>query len=309
MLFLSLLWGCGSDHFLSYGKAEKEIEYIYVQDVYIAGSEDTGSNEPIWIDSFVQPTVSNGVDIIWIIDGSGSMNNDQEMILQGISDMMQNLPLLNWRLMIISMTPHENVTSHSFPLLPGDDYSDAITMMTQNVQGQQEYGFQSLRRFIEENEFAQQWMRDDAALLTVFVSDENEGSTSEFPSVESFENWLRDQREHVFVSSIVNIEPEMAECHVVPMNVGKRFIELTNIFNGQIIDICSENWSQGVADASTQVQLREWLELSKVPLNGEEIYVFVDGQPWSDWSYNETENKIYFVVPPEETLVEIAYYY
>ena len=102
----------------------------------------------------------------------------------------------------------------------------------------------------------------------------------------------------------------MAECHVVPMNVGKRFIELTNIFNGQIIDICSENWSQGVADASTQVQLREWLELSKVPLNGEEIYVFVDGQPWSDWSYNETENKIYFdVVPPEETLVEIAYYY
>ena len=163
------------------------------------------------------------------------------MILQGISDMMQSLPLLNWRLMIISMTPHENVDSQSFPLLPGDDYNDAITMLSQNVQGHQEYGFQSLRRFIEENPFAQQWLREDAALLTVFVSDENEGSTIDFPTVELFEDWLREQREHVFVSSIVNVEPEVAECHVTPINVGKRYMQLTNIFNGQIIDICSEN--------------------------------------------------------------------
>ena len=80
------------------------------------------------------------------------MNNDQQMILQGISDMMQNLPLLNWRLMIISMTPHENVSSQSFPLLPGDDHGDAIVMMSQNVQGHQEYGFESLRQFIEDNQ-------------------------------------------------------------------------------------------------------------------------------------------------------------
>tara|TARA_Y100000592_G_scaffold36014_1_gene57144 strand:+ start:927 stop:1859 length:933 start_codon:yes stop_codon:yes gene_type:complete len=310
MWFLSLLWGCGSDHFLTYGKVQNEIEYVYVQDVFIEGSDDTGSNEPIWVDSFVQPSTSNGVDIIWIIDGSGSMNNDQQMILQGISDMMQNLPLLNWRLMIISMTPSENVSSQSFPLLPGDDHSDAIVMMSQNVQGNYEYGFESLRQFIEDNQFAQQWLRDDAALLTVFVSDENEGSISEFPTAGSFESWLRNQREHVFVSSIVNVDPEIAECTVRPLDVGQRYIDLTNAFNGQIIDICSEDWSQGVADASTQVQPREWLVLSRVPVNDQEIYMFVDGQPWHDWTYDATENKIIFnVIPPEESLVEIAYYY
>ena len=146
--------------------------------------------------------------------------------------------------------------------------------------------------------------------MTVFVSDENEGSTSEFPSVSSFENWLRDQREHVFVSSIVNVEPEVAECSAMAIDVGRRYMELTSAFNGQIIDICSENWSQGVADASNQVQPKEWLELSRIPLNEQEIYMFVDGQPWHDWTYNATENKVYFdIVPPEQSLVEIAYYY
>ena len=310
MLLLSLLWGCGSDHFLSYGKVQNEIEYVYVQDNYIEGSEDTGSNEPIWVDSFVQPSVSNGVDIFWIIDGSGSMNNDQQMILQGISDMMQNLPLLNWRLMIISMTPYENVNSQSFPLLPGDDHGDAIIMMTQNVQGNHEFGFDSLYQFIENNAFAQQWMREDAALLAVFVSDEDDSSIPEFPAVSLFEDWLREQREHVYISSIVNVEHENSECTVNPMDVGKRYIDLTNAFGGQIIDICSNDWSQGVSDASTQIQLKESLQLTKVPLNEQEIYMFVDGQPWHDWTYNATENKIYFdIVPPEETLVEIAYYY
>ena len=82
MLFLSLLLGCGSDHFLSHGSVEKQIEYVYVQDNYIEGSDDTGMNEPIWVDSFTQPVISNGVDIIWVIDGSGSMNDDYVSVLQ-----------------------------------------------------------------------------------------------------------------------------------------------------------------------------------------------------------------------------------
>ena len=59
-------------------------------------------------------------------------------------------------------------------------------------------------------------------------------------------------------------------------NVGKRYLEIANLYNGQTLDICSENWSQGVADASNQIQLREWLDLSKIPANKDEIYVNVE---------------------------------
>jgi len=310
MWLLSLLLGCGSDHFLSYGKVEREIEYVYVQDNFIEGSDDTGSNEPIWVDSFEQPSVSNGVDIIWVIDGSGSMNNDYQMILQGISDMLNNLPSLNWRLVIISMTPYEAAAVTSFPLLPGDDQIDATLMFSDNVQGGNEHGFDSVYEFLMNNVFAQQWLREDAALLTVFVSDENDQSTARFPDPVIFANWLSSMRNEVYVSSIVNVLPENSECTPNPIDVGLRYIELTNIFNGHVVDICSTNWSQGVADASSQITPREWLDLSKTPANEQEIYVFIDGIEFYDWYYSASENRVYFnTIPDERSLVEIAYYY
>lgn len=310
MWLLFLLLGCGSDHFLSHGVTEKQIEYVYIQDNYIAGSDDTGMNEPIWVDSFQQPKISNGVDIIWVIDGSGSMSDDYQQILQGISDMMSSLPLLNWRLMITSMTPGQQTSLTSFPLLPGDGYQDAIQMFSINVVGNGESGLESLYRFIETNPWASQWMREDAALLIVFVSDEDDLSLVQFPVVSTFSSWLDSIREEVYVASIVNLHPDDSDCNNYTHVVGQRYIDLTHLYGGQIVDICSENWSQGVADASTQLQLREWLDLSKIPLNEQQIYVFVNGSPFHDWEYNATENRIYFLtVPEEESLVEIAYYY
>jgi hypothetical protein len=76
------------------------------------------------------------------------------------------------------------------------------------------------------------------------------------------------------------------------------------------VDICSTNWSQGVADASSQIQPREWLDLSKTPANEQEIYVFIDGIEFYDWYYSASENRVYFnTIPDERSLVEIAYYY
>ena len=310
MWLFSLFLSCGNDHFLSYGRTESQIEYVYVQDNYIEGSSDTGLNEPIWVDSFVQPVLSNGVDIIWVIDSSGSMQDDHARIIQGIVDMMSNLPQLNWRLMIISMTPGYQSGLSSFPLLPGDDVTAALNMFNSNVTGTGEDGLDSLYNFIEFNSYAQQWLRPDAALLAVCVSDENDNSITRFPLVSLYAEWLSSIRNEVYVASIVNLWPIDSLCNINTNFVGQRYMELTNLYNGQIIDICSEDWSQGVADASSQLQPREWLDLSKIPANEQEIYVFVNGVPYLDWEYNASENRVYFLtIPPEESLVEIAYYY
>ena len=82
------------------------------------------------------------------------------------------------------------------------------------------------------------------------------------------------------------------------------------MYGGKIIDICEEDWSQGVADASNQIQPREYLELTHTPHDPSLIYVFVDGAEFSDWHYDPVLNRVMFdVIPPEESLVEIAYYY
>ena len=56
------------------------------------------------------------------------------------------------------------------------------------------------------NGYASTWMRSDAALLIVFVSDEEEQSYSNFPNASDFVNWISSQRDYVFISSIVQLK-------------------------------------------------------------------------------------------------------
>ena len=91
------------------------------------------------------------------------------------------------------------------------------------------------------------------------------------------------------------------------VDIGDRYMEATNYFGGVIVDICSEDWSPGVADASNQVEPFEEWQLSHNPVP-ETIRVFIDGQLNWDWSYDDVGNKVIFTVtPPAGSLVEIGY--
>ena len=315
-LFLTLL-GCMETGITKHTIEEKYI-YPSYYDVYIEDSavvlDDTSIEEeenfPIWVDSFTQPTESNGVDIIWVIDPSGSMNNEKPYIIAGIEAMMNALPSTNWRLMIISSDYRQSAQTMDFPLMQGDSVADAITMYNSTVLGALEAGFDSLYEYIEFNEMAQNWMREDAALLTVFVSDEEEQSQHHLSTISSFTEWYTGLRDNVFVSSIVNLDPSISLCNYSINDVGDKYIDAANFYNGQVLDICSNDWSTGVLDAAAQIIPLENLDLSYIPLDPSMITVFVDGQPYHYWHYSSSHNRVYFdVIPGEGSLVEIAYNY
>ena len=94
------------------------------------------------------------------------------------------------------------------------------------------------------------------------------------------------------------------------MHHGTRYIDATNYFGGQVIDICSEDWTAGVQDASNQIEPYEYWDLSHTPLDQNFIFVFVDGQIYTDWHYEPSENRVYFdILPTGNSLVEITYNY
>jgi len=318
-VWLLFMFACISDHMLTYEVERityEEVEtWVSQQDVYIEGDtiivEDTGQDAAdIWVDNFTQPGNFEGVDILWVIDPSGSMANDRPRVVAGIGDMLNVLPLSGWRLAIISTDPVRAQQAQLFPLIPGDTATDAEAQLTATVTGHHEKGFDAVRAYMA-NSYSPTWMREDAALLIVFVSDEEEQSYSNFPAVSDFVNWIQQQREYVFVSSIVQLDLTETECDPASaMNVGSRYVDATNSFSGQTIDICAEDWTQGVADASNQIQQYDYWELTHTPLYNDRIYVFIDGVPNYDWYYEPAENRVYFNTKPDEkSLVEIAYYY
>jgi hypothetical protein len=268
--------------------------------VYIEVPVEVENNDKIWVDHFFQPTSANGVDILWVIDMSGSMQDNEEKLLAGIEAMMKSLPASGWRLNMISNSPNAVIQDQQFPLVPGDTFQDAKDMYDNVVQGTLEMGFDSLEEYMFSNPYAPTWMRYDAALLVVFVSDEEDQSNM---TVTEFVTWYANARQNVYLAD--------SQC---PQNnsvfIGYNSMEATRYFGGVIVDICSDDWSAGVTDASVQVEPYESYELSHTPSDRDSIRVFIDGVPNNDWHFVKTENVVYFdVIPEPGTLVEMVYDY
>ena len=291
-LFIAFLMvvGCTSDNMLTYERIE-EVEMY----------------PDVWVDSFIQPNATDGYDILWVIDRSGSMYNHDIELLLGIEAMMSALPIdTGWRLGIISADGNSAITNTTFPLVPGDDIIDATAAL--DVLGSGYYGppgeegFEAVYSYITLGSYASTWMRSTAALLVVFVSDEDEQSDWE---IAEFGDYLSAVRSRSFVTSIVGLDS--STCADM---VGERYLELTRDFSGMEIDICSSDWTQGVEEASKSYEPIDMLELSQVPEPGS-IVVFVDGVPMSDteWEYDIPTNAVYFLtIPADGALVEIAYF-
>ena len=292
LLLAVLLPACTNDNIISY----KQIEEV---EVY----------PEVWVDSFIQPVATEGYDILWVIDRSGSMNSHDANLLLGIETMMSALPIdTGWRLGIISTDSDEATGNQTFPLVPGDDIDDATASL--NALSSSSYygpageeGFDAVYSYVTLNPYSATWMRPSAALLIVFVSDEEEQSIWEVPE---FASYLRMTRSLTFVTSIVGLEGG----GICGDQEGLRYLDLARDFSGIEIDICSSDWSQGVEEASKEFEPIDSLELTEVPRDGS-IVVFLDGIPTSsaEWEYEPSTNTVHFlVIPGDGVLVEVAYF-
>tara|TARA_R100000234_G_C4999837_1_gene179777 strand:+ start:1372 stop:2427 length:1056 start_codon:yes stop_codon:yes gene_type:complete len=335
LLSIMMSYSCTYDYAIVTGKTETIVEtetitetitvteevevevpiYIEVEvPVYI----DTGFDDPglVWVDSFTQPNTVDGIDILWVIDTSGSMGRFDAQLLLGIEAMLAALPPTSWRLAMMSNDPSRAVLENQFPLVPGDDILDAEAMYSSMGRGPFEEGFDAVYEYIINNSYSSTWMRPDAGLLVVFVSDEQEQSDDHFSDLADFISWYRSLRGgSVFLASIVNHDSTETLCDYppTPIDVGTRYMDATNSFGGNIIDICAEDWSPGVADAAASVEPHEaWLLThSAIP---DSVRVFINGEvqdsSMTTWTYSESDNTVYFhTIPAGSTLVEIGYRY
>lgn len=301
-----LLLSCGPD----YGIIGHD-EIIVEVEVEVPG-DPVGKQ---WVDSFIQVGSTEGVDILWVIDTSGSMIRFEQSLLDGIAEMMNALPPTGWRLAMVSNDPYKAAIEQQFPLVPGDDIIDAEDMYYALARGHWEQGFAAAHEYISTNPYSSTWMRNDAALLVVFVSDEEEqsdNSNNQFRQVSDFVHWYSSLRSQpVYLASIVTHEATESACSWTTnaVDVGERYMEATNYFNGVIVDICSEDWTPGVNDASNQLEPYELYELTYEPIEGS-IRVFVDQMPVADtyWTYDASNNVVYFnTIPDTGEWVEIVY--
>ena len=105
---------CSDYQIINSTKPEPETVYVYVP-VYIYEEVPTDDYEgKVWVDSFTQPFSVNGVDILWVIDTSGSMNRYDANLMLGIDAMLNALPPSGWRLAMTSNDPNRAAIEQQF---------------------------------------------------------------------------------------------------------------------------------------------------------------------------------------------------
>jgi len=305
VIFSTLFMSCynGIDYVVHGGfdDTDTETEIIYII---------TEPDVDVWVDSFIQVGAYEDIDILWVIDGSCSMNAHQTNLLNGIDHMMNNLPSdVNWRLKMITAGDGTRLTQPTtFPLTRGDTITEALSMYNLLPYDGGEAGFAAVQNYVAFDAYAATWMRYDAAILVVFVSDEREQSTITAPQ---FSVWYGVQRPATYLAFIGNVYAADSICPYTPNSnmTGAKYIEAVNNFGGNVIDICEEDWAAGVDEATQKVKPIEEYELEHIPYE-DTLVVFEDGLPMEKalWHYDSSVNIVYFdVLPIEGALVEMAY--
>ena len=297
---LLLLTSCADQEYgLVIGTTETEVVVEYVE---------VEPEVEIWVESFTQVGAFDEMDILWVIDGSCYMNSHHSQLVKGVEAIMNNLPTdVNWRLKMITAGDHSHIVQSTlFPLTRGDDIDDAIDMLNDLPYDGGEAGFGAVQNYIKSDPYAQTWMRHDAALLTVFVSDEPEQSGID---VSDFVWWYENERNSVYMASIVNLPTAESICpyNTGPTTIGQEYIDATIYFAGAVVDICNPDWATAVEDATQEIEPIEEYYLAHIPYEVT-IVVFVENSKFKDWHYDSATNMVKFdVMPLEGELVEIAY--
>jgi len=261
--------------------------------------EDSGE---LWVESFEQPTGSETIDILWLIDRSCSMEAEEPLVLDGLNRIMTALPSTGWRLKLLTTDSQESRSDPNYPLFPGDTIANAEQALASIPLGLSagEQGFSSATHYMTTNPIAPLWMRENATLLILFTSDEDDQSFIQYPSADDFSTWLyaAHPTAPIFVHSIVATSGQKE---------GRRYMDASDAFGSPVSDINSSDWTTGLELGLQKfITIKTWT-LGHLP-NASSIRVFWDGVPNEQWHYESVQNRVVFdVVPPPYTLVEIAY--
>ena len=306
LLIILMLAGCYNGmEFVIHGGMNAEHQDDPIDTGVGVPQED--KDEEVWVDSFVQEKSFEKIDVLWVIDRSCSMLPHDVRLTSGVEAMMNAMPSdVNWRLKMI--TAGSVAQSTMFPLTRGDTAVDAINMLRDLPNDGGESGFDAIYDYITSDPYGATWLRPDAALLTVFVSDEEEQSA--FTS-SSFLSWYSLTRPANFLSFIGNVNDADSVCPytVHSQMLGQKYMDAVNTLGGVIVDICEPDWSPGVSEATDKIVPLDLVSLTHIP-HESSIRVFIDGSllAGTEWTYDSSLNEVVLSeIPDGGSFVEVAY--
>jgi len=284
--------------------------------------------ESYQVDRYQQKSVV--VDILWILDNSGSMENERERLAESFERFIQILQTreIDYHLGVISTDPEQARLREEGErrfLTPELEDSQAEALFRAMVEfpqarNQKEQGLEAMRRLLEFEQERGDFLRREAALAVVVVSDEDDGS---FGAPAYFSRVLQNSRRpgdelRASFSAIVGLPPEGCtpegeeQIFGAQVDHAERYLEVMRATGGLSGSVCETDFDPFLEDLGRRVgALDQVFPLSGLPKK-ESIQVSVDALAQSPerWSYREEIRAVLFsdeAIPHSGSEILIAY--
>ncbi len=270
-------------------------------------------------DEFVQNTAEDAkVDILWVMDNSGSMSDEQQALAYNFNAFISSFieKDIDFQMAVTttdaSYRKSGRMIGDSSKLTSAaakndvqqfmDDFSSMIRVGTDGSG--QERGLQTSTDFFDRY---RDWARQDAYLIVVYISDEEDQS---YDFVSNYVSGLQSLKASTGMVKAYSIVTQELDPKKQWETIGNRYMEASRATGGEIADIHQDFHTTLESFGFRILDLLDSFPLSGVPV-GTEISVTVNGVDLSEgWNYDENARSIKFDenAIPDEGEVIIAYY-
>jgi hypothetical protein len=287
-----------------------------VDSVVTSDQDATGAFSSSVTDEFEQEGITTA-DILFVIDNSGSMGIWQTALTDNFNSFISVFSVTGVDYQIAVITTDDAMFRG--PILT-DTTPDLETEFTdQAIAGT--YG-SAMEKGLQHAEEAtspggdaspgSSFLRTDAKLIIIFVSDEKDWSSKTDAEYVSHFNSLKTSESMIVTHAVVGDAPSgcsLSTSSWTRADYGDGYIEVSALTGGEFVSICSADWGVDLESLAHDSILDSSFELSDIPFE-DSITVEVDGISVTEWTYNVLENSVNFAgsyIPPTESTIEINY--
>ena len=258
------------------------------------------------------------LDVLWVIDNSGSMNQFQTSLSTNISSFMTAFAQTgaDYNMAVIT-TDRWMISSILTPQTPNVEQALGNLVIQGTYGSGMEKGIEMSYRALSSSTSAgpgSAFYREDATLVVIYVSDEQDWSNPGWSHYLSFFDGIKPTGQFVPYGVISDVpggcQYTTFNGHVRSLQPGLGYWDLIDHYGGSWYSICATDWGVQLQDLAGEVTGRRMFGLEEPDPIVNTIDVYVNGQSTSMWEYDEASNSVIFAeghVPDEGQTIQIDY--
>ena len=318
----SLEPGLSIDFLLSYipediGHDESQITIVSndpLTPVIETYQEGDGDVERWYEETHIQEAIAV-LDILWVVDDSGSMNRFQSNLSSNIGLFVNSFinSGTDYHMAVIT-TSDSQIGNLITSLTPNADIMISYEIMVGTHGSGTERGIEMSVEALSNPASAgpgSAFFRSNSSLVVIYVSDEPDFNASAWSTYVNFFSTLKPPGQFI-PYGVIGDYPSGCQDANSGLNVqfGAGYWDLIDYFGGNWYSICTTDWGVQLQNLANSLSNRSRFELNESDPIEETIVVSVNGQEVSNWTYDANSNTISFNdghVPEENETITIEY--